>query len=145
MDQEKNISACDVSVDFARLLWESDCEAPHLVDLANRAHTELGTCTIADVARCLFLKLAETVDALKGKTPGAVVCGVKMRFESPTNELTVQGYLTPLEAFINRSLKSQFPGFAGVRVSTRYERVEVVQSELNPFLFGQGVRKPFEA
>lgn len=146
MNHEKNISACDVNVDFARLLWESDCRASQLHAMADQAKIELGPSTVADLAGSLFRKLAEVVDALKGKGPHVAVCKVRMAFDQPTNELTVHSFLTPLELFLNRVLKAQFPAFEGVRVTTRYERVETVRSsDLTPLLFGPGVRKPFEA
>lgn len=146
MNQEKNISACDVNVDFARLLWESDCRASQLHAMADQAKTELGTSTIAELASSLLKRLAEVVDALKGKAPHAAVCKVRMTFDQPVSELTVQSFLTPLEAFLNRVLKAQFPAFGGVRMTTHHERIEVVRSsDLTPLLFGPGVRKPFEA
>ncbi len=146
MDQEKNISACDVNVDFARLLWESDCQAGHLHAMADQAKIELGPSTVATLADSLLRKMAEVVDELKGRGPHTAVCKVRMTFDQPASELTVQGFLTPLELFLNRVLKNKFPAFEGVRVTTHYKRVEATRSsDLTPLLFGRGVHKPFEA
>ena len=52
------------------------------------------------------------------------------------------------EAFGNvykQAFKSSVPKFCRGPWTTRYERVEVSFSDLMPFGFGSGVRKPFEA